>query len=546
MKKLLGVFVLFLLFPAFLRAQGTYTAATCNQSDVNAVINGPKHTAVNGDTINIPAGTCTWTTGIVVPSGIGISIIGSGAPNSSPTTYGAASSCTATSITDNVSGNPLLYFQPTATSSLSRVSCMKLTSTLGANTTVSPIQLAGTCNSSTCPNVRVDNLTFDGSLQGTIKNSDTVMVTDNVFGVLDHNSMSGTGVGSYFEFVNYNNSAWNGVGAYGDNSWTSADTFGTSKALYLENNTFGTAVVMAEGESDITSKGQTAQGGGRVVGRFNNCNGCTSGVSNHGTDTNGRPRGGRQIEFYGNTYQCTNTSGGCQGGVPIRSGVNIMFGNSLTAISGSWFNQYMALAALRVPANGGLTSSSWGLCDGTGPYDNNGASPPVCIDQPSRSGGTLLSGNPGSPTGWVNEAIDPSYEWDDSGYNPVFGNVTSDYSGMVANRDWYTDNSSGTPHVQTSQTSPFNGTSGMGFGTLANRPTSCTTGVGYWVTNLGSWNQSSNTYTGGYSQGELFVCTATNTWTLYYTPYIYPHPLTTGTAGDPPPNPPTGLAATVQ
>jgi len=26
-------------------------------------------------------------------------------------------------------------------------------------------------------------------------------------------------------------------------------------------------------------------------------------------------------------------------------------------------------------------------------------------------------------------------------------------------------------------------------------------------------------------QGQLYVCTSTNTWTLYYTPFVYPHPL---------------------
>jgi hypothetical protein len=55
------------------RAQETYTAASRNQSDVNAVINGPTHTAGNGDNINIPAGSCTWTSGTTVPSNIGIS-----------------------------------------------------------------------------------------------------------------------------------------------------------------------------------------------------------------------------------------------------------------------------------------------------------------------------------------------------------------------------------------------------------------------------------------------------------------------------------------
>src|SRR5215472_5377189 len=79
---------------------GTFTAATCNRSDVNAIVNGPTHTAVDGDVIQIPAGSCTWTTGITVPSNIGITIRGSGTPDSVTSTYVPSSSCaSATTIT---------------------------------------------------------------------------------------------------------------------------------------------------------------------------------------------------------------------------------------------------------------------------------------------------------------------------------------------------------------------------------------------------------------------------------------------------------------
>ncbi|HKO18252.1 MAG TPA: hypothetical protein VJU82_05140, partial [Acidobacteriaceae bacterium] len=167
----------------------------------------------------------------------------------------------------------------------------------------------------------------------------------------------------------------------------------------------------------------------------------------------------------------------------------------------------------------------------------------VCLDQPSRSGGTLLSGDPPSPTGWVNESLDPSYEWgdvDESG-NPNHGPVTTSTLRLIADRDYYGEVSMS---ANTSPTSPFNGTTGTGFGTLANRPTTCKTGVAYWATDQGSWNQS-----GSGQQGELFKCTAANTWTLAYTPYTYPHPLINSdafSASSARPAAPTNLSGSVQ
>jgi hypothetical protein len=57
-----------------------------------------------------------------------------------------------------------------------------------------------------------------------------------------------------------------------------------------------------------------------------------------------------------------------------------------------------------------------------------------------------------------------------------------------------------------------NGTVGVGVGTLAQRPATCTAGVGYWATNAST----------------LYQCAAGNIWTTYYTPLTYPHPLQGG------------------
>jgi hypothetical protein len=87
--------------------------------------------------------------------------------------------------------------------------------------------------------------------------------------------------------------------------------------------------------------------------------------------------------------------------------------------------------------------------------------------------------------------------------------------------------------------SPFNGTVGVGVGTLATRPSTCTAGVGYWATDQGDWNS-----TAAGPDGQFYKCTSTNSWTLYYTPYAYPHPLRSGTQPQTPPSAPTNLRIT--
>jgi hypothetical protein len=169
----------------------------------------------------------------------------------------------------------------------------------------------------------------------------------------------------------------------------------------------------------------------------------------------------------------------------------------------------------------------------------------ACIDQTGDRGAGVLysSTNPASAAVSSAQVRSPVYAWDNTINGSAITLVDSPTLRVIRNRDYYTENAN--QGDQTSPTSPFNGSTaiGIGHGTLANRPTACTAGVGYWATDQGNWNQG-----GSGEQGQLYVCTATNTWTLYYTPYIYPHPLVSGAAVPPGmgPPPPTNLQAIIQ
>ena len=501
----------------------TFTAASCNQSDVNAVINGPTHVAVDGDTIVIPAGTCTWASTLSVTKGI--TITGQGTPNTGAGTVGAGTSTT--HLIDNASA-PFISFTGLALGQTAKVELINMAPVAGAgaNSIISPITFSGTCTGSGCANVRVDNITFAANQWETPMSGGFVLV-GNVFGVIDHNTATESHVSSpTLAQITY--SAWQGVGNFGDNSFATADTFGTGQEMYMENNLLSGVRVS---ENDVAPPGTASSGGARYVCRFNTVTDMSgTGIcSAHGTAWGGRFRGQRQVEAYYNNV--TIGSAGCDAITGLNSGAGIYLSNSVSA-SGGGCNKFLGLDIARFI----MTSTPWNSCDGTQPWDQSPfSSSTQCLDQPGRGVGALLQNStpvlasaPGTPCTspgqcWPNPALDPVYEAGDVMTAGGLGSpvvVASDGSQtrVLANRDYYAEVSQS---AQSSATSPFNGTVGTGYGTLANRPTTCTTGVGYWATDQGSWSSTSQ-------KGVLYKCSSTNVWSIYYTPYTYPHPLTSG------------------
>ncbi len=99
MKKLLPI-LLALPFGLF---GATYTAATCNLTDVQTAINSELATPADGDLIVIPAGTCTWTGTVLVSGNFTHSVTIQGAGALSSNAGGASTTGTDnTIIIDNL------------------------------------------------------------------------------------------------------------------------------------------------------------------------------------------------------------------------------------------------------------------------------------------------------------------------------------------------------------------------------------------------------------------------------------------------------------
>jgi hypothetical protein len=93
------------------------------------------------------------------------------------------------------------------------------------------------------------------------------------------------------------------------------------------------------------------------------------------------------------------------------------------------------------------------------------------------------------------------------------------------------------------QGSSFSGSAGVGCGLPAARPLACTVGVAYYATTQDcSKNDPRNigARPAAPFDGTLYKCTATNTWTEFFKPAPYPHPLRS-TVVVAAPAPPTGF-----
>jgi hypothetical protein len=491
-------------------------AASLSSADVQAALDS----AGAGDTVVLPAGAGTWSSIVYCnPFATGLTIRGAG----TSVTGGGDQ----TVITDNVVGSPMLAGYIAATGVM-RITGITFTIGTGSSkdTTIG-FNGPGT--------MRIDHCTFNMVAGGHQDPAKAIQFNKAIYGVMDSCILNFKGLRAIYFF----NGRDNGDGQ-GNYEWSLPTEFGGPNYFFIEDNIINGIANGSTYETRIFD-GYTAA---KVVVRFNTVSQAVLGET-HGTGHSGDDRGLRSQEIYGNSVTSSLGADPNYCAIDLGNGTGLVWGNT-------WNEVYKIIYLFKQTRKNNstypqiATPGGWGYAgtefNGTGSMWDGGTALgtdavkgyPV-LDQVGRGQGDLITGtfaakinNATGTIYWPNQALEPVYIWNNPGANaPGWGSsVYNDDTGgrVVANRDYYPSASG----IQTTASSPFDGTVGTGWGTLANRPTTCTTGVAYFATDQGSWNGStSNPY--GVQQngadGVLYKATATNTWTLYYTPYTYPHPL---------------------
>ena len=282
------LFILLLSAPSGAKAQ-TINAKSCSSTDVQTALNS----ASAGDTVTVPAGTCSWS-GLSLNKAISLQGAGIGTTN----------------IT--VTGNNTITKQAAGIIRMANFSF----SISGSGTTNVGFTVGGSWKNG--QPIVIQNNAFS------VSNSSLFVI--NVAGgvIVSHNTFTGGWNDSFLHIYDVKDS---------EGSWTTADTIGnrdTKGTLnhYIEDNTF----------TGGTNQGTDVDDAGRVVYRHNTFT--DSSFNTHGKDSS--PVGVRHYEIYNNRFYNTGAqSNDCSAianqnwAIWLRGGTGVIYNNYFDNLAGS-------------------------------------------------------------------------------------------------------------------------------------------------------------------------------------------------------------------
>lgn len=348
MRKAISIALLLTLIPAFAWSAcpapvgTTYTAVDASETEVQSCVDAAN--AAAGGTVVIPAGSATYSTGVVKTLTNDLII------------QGAGTGAGGTLITSGSATAPCFYLKADGTVAVT-LKNIKVTLVDGNNTN-GVVNIYGTSSNRLLTGMYFDMTPMSG-------HSGRAVIWGN-----PNDATQGGGV--IYSNTFYNNGT-NGQGitihgnAAGANYyWTGNPTWGTAAGhTYIEGNTFTFANGKADGAFDAYS-------GVRVTFRYNTVSGTDIGW--HGNDSSTSPH---SFEIYKNSFVSAPSSVNFLSNA--RGGTALIYDN----ITDSSYAAGMTLALYRTVEATGRGATK---CQGAGEYDGNTTGGYRCYQQPGSTG----------------------------------------------------------------------------------------------------------------------------------------------------------------
>jgi hypothetical protein len=454
--------------------------------------------AVDGDTVMIPAGTATWTSGLPINKAITLQGAGIGQ----------------TIIKDGCSGG-FLEFDLVANKASRMTGIEFQDGGRAAQAYNGIIYLVGGSYSASADtrSMRIDHCKFD-HLNGAFINP------QDIIGVIDHCTFLSS-PGMPLRIYNEN---WNGLPLTAG-SWSDINYFGSSKFLFIEDNTFTASPAYAAIDS---------WGGARFVVRHNTFTSCD--VELHGTESSGRWRGARAVEVYNNQFIQPPPAGTV---VNLRSGVGLIHDNITTGITSPLITLHAHRMFFPLGPFGGEA-------DGTNPWDVNLAGGPFY--RGTATGGGTNPGFYNQPTVTVSGNPWTTDQWKGYSIKKLTGAAAQQYASEIetntSNTITYLDAqgygttmtfSSGDTFAIYKVVHVLDSPGRSGGSLIQNDPPTLPGGWNNQITDpCYEWNntRSEDGSSFHFAPGEVVIREnehfINSTKPTGYTPYTYPHPLVTG------------------